>query len=475
MEKIIREKFPDEVVHVWSRVGTAEVATDPMGTELTDLYVTLRPREEWTRAKTQEELTILIQEELRDLPGPRLAMTQPIEMRMNEMISGVRSDVAAILYGDDLDVMVKKASEIERVLKTIDGAADVKVEQVTGQPVLQIKIKQDEIARYGIPAKTVLDLVESLGSKHVGEVYEGQLRFPMVIRLPETARADPEAIGSILVATPAGERIPLSRLATVETVEGPNTINREWYQRRITVEANVRGRDMGSFVAEARKKVGAQVAMPAGRYHVEWGGQFENLQRAQTRLMIVVPVALLIIFALLYMTYRNMIDSLRVFTSVPFAWIGGIVALWMRDMPFSISAAVGFIALSGVAVLDDMLLVSTIRQLRRRGRSLDEAVEEAAMTRLRPILMTTLVASLGFVPMAFSTGMGAEVQRPLATVVIGGVCSAMLMSLLVLRVLYVVFNLPAKGSNDSEGGFGPSEPKEPAEADSPRVPASASM
>lgn len=469
MEKVLLEKFPDEIAQVWSRIGTAEVATDPMGTELTDLFITLRPREEWKQAETQEELTVLIQEELRDLPGPRLAMTQPIEMRMNEMISGVRSDVAAILYGDDLDLMVAKAAEIERVLKSIDGAADVKVEQVTGQPVLQIHIKQDEIARYGIPAKTVLDLVQSLGSKHVGEVYEGQLRFPLIIRLPEQARADPEAIKSILVATPSGERIPLSRLATVETVEGPNTIKREWYQRRITIEANVRGRDMGSFVAEAQRKVDEQVQLPPGRYRVEWGGQFENLQRAQTRLMIVVPVALLMIFVLLYMTYRNMIDSLRVFTGVPFAWIGGIVALWMRDMPFSISAAVGFIALSGVAVLDDMLLVSTIRQLRRRGRSLDEAVEEAAMTRLRPILMTTLVASLGFVPMAFSTGMGAEVQRPLATVVIGGVCSAMIMSLLVLRVLYVIFNLPTKGRDDHDHEED-TEPVEPAEPGARRVP-----
>jgi cobalt-zinc-cadmium resistance protein CzcA len=469
MEKVLLEKFPEEIAQVWSRIGTAEVATDPMGTELTDLFITLRPREEWKQAETQEELTVLIQEELRDLPGPRLAMTQPIELRMNEMISGVRSDVAAILYGDDLDLMVAKAAEIERVLKSIDGAADVKVEQVTGQPVLQIHIKQDEIARYGIPAKTVLDLVQSLGSKHVGEVYEGQLRFPLIIRLPEQARADPEAIKSILVATPSGERIPLSRLATVETVEGPNTIKREWYQRRITIEANVRGRDMGSFVAEAQRKVDEQVQLPPGRYRVEWGGQFENLQRAQTRLMIVVPVALLMIFVLLYMTYRNMIDSLRVFTGVPFAWIGGIVALWMRDMPFSISAAVGFIALSGVAVLDDMLLVSTIRQLRRRGRSLDEAVEEAAMTRLRPILMTTLVASLGFVPMAFSTGMGAEVQRPLATVVIGGVCSAMIMSLLVLRVLYVIFNLPTKGRDDHDHEED-TEPVEPAEPGARRVP-----
>jgi len=450
MERVLLEKFPDEIAHVWSRVGTAEVATDPMGVELTDLFITLRPRDRWTRAETQDELTVLVQEELRDLPGPRIAMTQPIEMRMNEMISGVRSDVAAILYGDDFDVLVTKANEIERVLRSIRGAADLSTEQMTGQPLLQIRIKQDEIARYGIPAKTILSLIESLGSNHVGEIYEGQLRFPLVVRLPEKARANSDAIKAILVATPAGELIPLSRLAAVESVEGPNTIKREWYQRRITVSTNVRGRDMGSFVAEARDKVAEQVQLPPGRYRVEWGGQFENLQRAQTRLMLVVPIALIMIFALLYMTYRNVIDSVRVFTGVPFAWIGGIVALWIRGMPFSISAAVGFIALSGVAVLDDMLLVSTIRMLRRRGRSLDQAVEEAAMTRLRPILMTTLVASLGFVPMAFSTGMGAEVQRPLATVVIGGVCSAMIMSLLVLRVLYMVFNLPTKSQDDEE-------------------------
>lgn len=475
MEKVLLEKFPDETVHVWSRVGMAEVATDPMGTELTDLFVTLRPRSEWTRANTQEELTVQIQEELRDLPGPRLAMTQPIEMRMNEMISGVRSDVAAILYGDDLDLMVSKASEIEQVLKSIEGAADVKVEQVTGQPVLEIHIDQEEIARYGIPARTVLDLVESLGSKHVGEVYEGQLRFPLIIRLPEQARTDPEAIGSILVATPQGEQIPLSRLADIEIVEGPNTIKREWYQRRITVEANVRGRDMGSFVAEAQRKVDQLITLPAGRYHIEWGGQFENLQRAQARLMIVVPVAMLLIFGLLYMTYNNLIDSIRVFTGVPFAWIGGIFALWIRDMPFSISAAVGFIALSGVAVLDDMLLVSTIRRLRRRGSSLNEAVEEAAMTRLRPILMTTLVASLGFFPMAFNTGMGAEVQRPLATVVIGGVCSATIMSLLVLRVLYVVFNLPGSRNEDEGDDDNTTEPTQPNNPNSRHVPETASV
>lgn len=295
---------------------------------------------------------------------------------------------------------------------------------------------------YGVPASQVMNLVRSLGSRHVGEVFEGQLRFPLIIRLPEETRNSPEQIGDMLVATATAQRIPLSRLTDIEQVDAPSTIRREWYQRRITIEANVRGRDMGSFVAEAQQAVDQGVSLPQGRYRVEWGGQFENLQQAQTRLMIVVPIALLLIFSLLYMTYGNWLDTLRVFTGVPFAWVGGVIALWVRDMPFSISAAIGFIALSGVAVLDDMLLVSTIRQLLRRGLSLDTAVEQAAMTRLRPILMTTLVASLGFVPMAVSTGMGAEVQRPLATVVIGGVCSAMVMSLLVLRVLYVVFNLP---------------------------------
>ena len=465
MEKALLAAFPDEILYAWSRIGTAEVATDPMGVELSDIFITLKPRELWKRAKTQDELTELIRKELRVLPGQRLAMTQPIEMRMNEMISGVRSDVAAILYGDDFDVLEKKAAEIERVLKSIPGAADVSAEQITGQPVLKIRIKRDEIARYGVPANTVLDLVESLGGKRLGEVYEGQLRFPLVVRLPEKMRTGPEAIGAILVTTPSGQRIPLSRLAAIETVEGPSTIKREWNQRRITVSANVRNRDLGGFVAEARKKVAEQVQLPAGRYRVEWGGQFENLERARMRLMVVVPLALLLIFGLLYMTYRNAIDAVRVFTGVPFAWIGGIFALWMRDMPFSISAAVGFVALSGVAVLDDMLLVSAIRQFRKQGMPLEEAVENAAMTRLRPVLMTALVASLGFVPMAFNTGMGAEVQRPLATVVIGGVFSAMVMSLLVLRVLYMVFG----------GPLGPKEKEiQPADADSRRVPESVS-
>ncbi len=442
MEQAILREFPDEVEHVWSRIGSAEVATDPMGVELTDVFITLQDRKRWTRAKTQDQLTVLIQQSLRELPGQRIAMTQPIEMRINEMISGIRSDVAVKLFGDDFDTLVDKAEEIEKILRSIDGSADVAVEQITGQPVLQIKVKQDEIARYGVSAKQVLDLVESLGSFKLGEVYEGQLRFPLVVRLPEQFRSDPAAIGAIQISPASGERIPLQRLADIKEVEGPSTITREWGYRRITISTNIRGRDMGGFVAEAQRRIEEEVKLPPGRYHLEWGGQFENLISAQRRLMVVVPLPITLIFGLLYLTYRNIIDAIRVFTGVPFAWTGGIIALWIRDMPFSISAAIGFVALSGVAVLDDMLLVSTIRRLRRQGMGLEEAVETAAMTRLRPVLMTTLVAALGFLPMALNTGMGAEVQRPLATVVIGGVISATVMSLLVLRVLYMVFAGP---------------------------------
>ncbi|QEL20370.1 efflux RND transporter permease subunit [Limnoglobus roseus] len=451
VEKALLAAFPDEINHVWSRAGTAEVATDPMGVELTDIFLSLKPRGQWTKARTQDELTVLIEKELRTIPGLKFAFSQPIEMRINEMLAGTRSDLAVKLYGDDLAVLKKKGEEIERVLKTIPGAADVAVEQVTGQPILQVKVKQDQIARYGIPARAVLDLIESIGSKPLGEVVDGQYRFPLVVRLPDQWRGSPEAVGSIQLPTATGERVPLSRVADIKIVEGASTITREWGQRRIVITANVRGRDLGRFVADVREKVKAGVTLPPGRYHVAYGGQFEQLERGRTRLMIVVPVALVLIFVLLYATYGNVLDTLRVFTGVPFAWVGGIFALWLRDMPFSISAGVGFIALSGVAVLDDMILVSYVRQLLTRGRNLEQAVEEAALTRLRPVLMTTLVACLGFVPMAFSTGVGAEVQRPLATVVIGGVLSAMVMSLLVLRVLFVVFRFPPRRGHSSSG------------------------
>ncbi|AMV27820.1 Cobalt-zinc-cadmium resistance protein CzcA [Gemmata sp. SH-PL17] len=456
MEKAILAAFPDEVQHVWSRVGSAEVATDPMGVELTDIFVTFKPRNLWTKARTQDELTARIERELKNHMGQRLAFMQPIEMRLNEMTSGVRADVGVKLYGDDFNVLTAKAKEIEAVLRTIPGAADLAVEQVTGQPVLQVRVKQDEIARYGVPAQAALDLVESIGSKPVGEVVEGQLRFPLTVRLPDRHRVDPGAIGNMLVTAPSGERVPLSRLAAIEITEGPSTITREWGQRRIIVTCSVRGRDLGGFVAEAQRKVAADVPLPPGRYHVAWGGQFEHLQRANDRLLIVVPVAFVLIFGLLYATYGSVIDALRVFTGVPFAWVGGLFALWLRGMPFSVSAAVGFVALSGVAVMDDMILVSRVRQLRARGLSLDEAVQQAATTRLRPVLMTALVASLGFLPMAFGSGVGAEVQRPLATVVIGGVIGALVMSLLVLRVLYLVFQVPFRGRHERPAGDKPS-------------------
>ncbi|TWU05081.1 efflux RND transporter permease subunit [Stieleria varia] len=455
MERVLLDEFPDEVAHVWSRIGSAEIATDPMGLELTDVFITLRPRSQWKQASSQSELTRRFEQTLRDLPGQRLAYTQPIKLRLDELGTGSRSDIAVKLYGDDLDTLSAKAAEIEQVLLAVEGSADVGATQLTGQPMLQIKIKQDVIARYGIPASSVLDLVEAIGNRPVGDVFEGQLRFPLVIRLPKANRDDPDAIAAIPVTTPAGEQIPLGRLADVVLTTGPSQIAREWGQRRVTVSVNVRGRDVGGFVAEARRKLDEKIVMPSSRYYIEFGGQFEHMIAARQRLMIVVPVALVLIFSLLYMTYGNIVDTVRVFTGIPFAWTGGIIALWLRDMPFSISAAVGFVALSGVAVLDDMLLVSCIRQLREKGMALEKAVEQAALTRLRPVLMTTLVAALGFIPMAFSTGMGAEVQRPLATVVIGGVISAMVMSLLVLRVLYMVFQGPIHADEHNSPGNGP--------------------
>lgn len=454
MEKTLLDEFPDEVAHVWSRIGSAEIATDPMGLELTDIFVTLKPRSAWKRASSQAELTALFEQSLRPLPGQRLAYTQPIKLRMDELGTGSRADIAVKIYGDDLEVLAQKANEVELVLLEVAGAADVGATQLTGQPMLRIQIRQDEIARYGVPASSVLNLVEAIGNRPVGDIFQGQLRFPLTVRLPDEYRNNPEKIAAIPVTTPRGEQLPLGRLADVKVATGPSQIAREWGQRRVTVSVNVRGRDVGSFVAEAQRKIDEQVTFPDARYHVEFGGQFEHMMKARQRLMIVVPVALVLIFSLLYTTYGNIIDTVRVFTGIPFAWTGGIFALWLRDMPFSISAAVGFVALSGVAVLDDMLLVSTIRQLRRLGVGLEEAVEQAALTRLRPVLMTTLVAALGFIPMAFSTGMGAEIQRPLATVVIGGVVSAMVMSLLVLRVLYMVFQSPleyVKETNQSAG------------------------
>jgi cobalt-zinc-cadmium resistance protein CzcA len=458
IEQALLAAFPDEIAHVWSRAGTAEIATDPMGVEETDMFLSLKPRDRWQKAHTQDELTELIEKEVRPFLGARYEFSQPIKQRLDEMESGVKADVVVKVFGDDLTTLKTKAVEVEHILRSIEGSADVSVKQLTLQPILQIKVKRNELARYGVPAEAVLNLVESLGGLHVGEVIEGQYRFPLVVRLPELYRGTRSAadacklLAEMPVVTAKGEQLPLSRLADVMVIEdSPSAITREWGQRRLAVAANVRGRDLGSFIAEAQRRIADEVRLPSPRYRIEWGGQWEHLSRARHRLLLVVPLALFLVFGLLYATYGNVVDALRVFTGVPFAAVGGIFALWLRGMPFSIPAAVGFIALFGVAVLDDMLLVSAIRQLRERGLPLDEAVEQAAQVRLRPVLMTTLVASLGFVPMAFSTGVGAEVQRPLATVVIGGLLSAMIMSLFLVRLLYVIYakNLPAQ--NASEG------------------------
>ena len=439
VERALLAAFPDEIERVWTRTGTPEIATDPMGVEVSDVFITLMPRERWRRGETQEDLVAGMQEELSAMPGMRMVFLQPIEMRVNEMVAGIRADVGVKVFGDDLEVLTAKAREIEGVLRRIPGAADVAAEQVTGQPVLQIEVDRAAIARHGVAARDVLDVVASLGGYEVGVMQEGERRFPIAVRIDEVYRRDPESVGRILVSSPGGDRVPLGRLATISAIEGPTTVQREWGKRRIVVQANVRGRDVGGYVEEAMAAIGREVALPPG-YFVRYGGQFEHLVQAKERLFVVVPVALALVFALLYFTYGRVADALRVFTGVPFAAVGGVLALWVRDLPFSVAAGVGFVALSGVSVLGDMVLVSTIRQLVERGVPTREAVREAAERRLRPVLMTALVASLGFVPMALNTGIGAEVQRPLATVVIGGVLSSTLLTLLVLPVLYDVMS-----------------------------------
>jgi cobalt-zinc-cadmium resistance protein CzcA len=438
IEKALLEQFPDEIAHVWSRTGTPEVATDAGAIEATDMFIALHPRDRWKRARTQANLVVVMNDVVKDIPGQIIWFTQPIEQRINEMVSGVRADIAVKVFGDDLEPLVRKANEVAASIRGVPGAADVAVEQVAGQPILKIAVKQDEIARYGISAQAVLDVVESVGGKAVGQIVEGQIRFPIVVRLSESLRSGPEAIAEIPVRGPAGESVPLERIADIQTITGPKFVTREWSQRRVVVQCNVRGRDVGGFVADAQQAIARQVELPASEFRVEWGGQFENMQRAQKRLAIVVPLALLLIVALLYLTYRNVADTILLFVSVPFACVGGIWALTLREMPLSISAAVGFITLSGVSVLNGMVLASALRERLTRGTSRDVAIEETSVGALRTIIMTALVASLGFIPMAVSEGTGAEVQRPLATVVIGGVITSTLFTLFVLPALYRV-------------------------------------
>lgn len=462
IERALKQKFP-EIERVFARTGTAEVASDPMPPNISDGYIMLKPLDQWPEPrKTQAELLEAIQETVAKIPGNSYEFSQPIQLRFNELISGVRSDVAVKIFGDDMTVLNENAAKISSVLEKIQGATEVKVEQTTGLPMLTVQINREKAARYGLNIADVQDTIATaIGGKEAGTLFQGDRRFDIIVRLPEQTRNDLDAMKRLPIALPLGVNatktsyVPLSEIAEMSIAPGPNQVSRENGKRRIVVSANVRGRDLGSFVAEAEQQIQQQVKIPAG-YWTTWGGQFENLQSATKRLQIVVPVALLLVFVLLFAMFNNVKDGLLVFTGIPFALTGGILALSLRGIPMSISAAVGFIALSGVAVLNGLVMIAFIRSLREEGRSLSDAIHEGAMTRLRPVLMTALVASLGFVPMALATGTGAEVQRPLATVVIGGILSSTILTLLVLPLLYKMAH-----TNDEDESVQPSLDKRP--------------
>ena len=433
-----------EIARVFARTGTAEIASDPMPPNISDGYIMLKPRDAWPEpTKSREQLLAEIEATATSLPGNNYEFSQPIQLRFNELISGVRSDVAVKLFGDDMAVLDGTAAKIAGVLGKIPGATEVKVEQTTGLPMLTVQIDREQTARYGLNIADVqAAIATAIGGQEAGTLFQGDRRFDIVVRLPDSLRSDQEQLKRLPIALPLGAAaegrarfIPLGEVASLHVAPGPNQISREDGKRRIVISANVRGRDIGSFVADATQQLQAQVAIPAG-YWTSWGGQFEQLQSATKRLELVVPVALALVFVLLFAMFGNVKDGLLVFSGIPFALTGGIVALWLRDIPMSISAAVGFIALSGVAVLNGLVMIAYIRQLREQGMPLQEAIRTGALTRLRPVLMTALVASLGFVPMAIATGTGAEVQRPLATVVIGGILSSTALTLLVLPLLY---------------------------------------
>ncbi len=451
IEQLLLKKFPHEIADIWSRTGTAEVATDPMGLELTDIFMTLRPKAEWREAKTQAEIVSKMAAATGRLPGMRAVYTQPIEMRLNEMVAGIRADLGIKLFGEDLDTLRAKAAEMERVLKAIPGAADVTTEQITGQPVWRVVVDQEALARYGVPAEDVLNAIKAAGGIAVGEVIEPDRRYPLVVRLPREYRDEPQALAGILIQAATGERIPLTQLARLEETTGPSTIQREWGQRRIVVQANVRGRDIGSFVREAQGRMEREATLPPG-YTLEWGGQFENLLRAERRLYLVVPLALGLILSLLYLTFHSLRDALMIFSGVLFARVGGVLGLSVMGLPFTISAGVGFVALAGASMLEGLVLVSAIRDRMAHGMPKRAAIEQARLTRLRPVLMTGTVAALGFVPMMLSTGVGAEVQRPLATVVVFGMACDTFLTMLALPVLYLLFGKgPAVGPSVAQG------------------------
>jgi cobalt-zinc-cadmium resistance protein CzcA len=438
IEQVLMEEFPDEIEHIWTRLGTAEVATDPMGPELADFFLALKPRAQWKKARTQDELTTRMSAILSQVPGLRPTFTQPIEMRLKEMIAGARGDIAVKIYGDDLEELRRLGGDVQSVLAGVRGAREASAEQLTGQTFLQVRVDPQAIARYGLPTRNVLNVIEAVGSRRVGDIREGQRRFPLVVRLPDRQRTDPEALAATLIPTAAGPLLPLNQVASITETAGPSTINREWGKRRITVQCNVHGRDVKSFVAEATAKVTELVKLPEG-YWIEWGGQFENMERANRKLMFVVPMALALIFVLLFFSLRGLREVFIVASGIPLGLMGGVAALWLRGMPFTVSSAIGFIALSGVAILNGLMLVTFIKQRNEAGTPLEHAVREGCFVRLRPVLMTALVAAVGFIPMAVNVGVGGEIQRPLATVVIGGIFTNTLLTLLVLPAIYGCF------------------------------------
>lgn len=445
-----------EVAFVFSKTGTAEMAADPMPPNVSDTFIILKPHDEWPdQSMSKADFVDKLAEAVGKVPGNNYEYTQPIQMRFNELIAGVRSDVAVKVYGDDFEAMTATANKIAGVLRKVSGAADVKVEQTTGLPMLDIDLNREAIARYGLNISDILDLIAAaVGGREAGLVFEGDRRFPIVVRLPEIMRQDIAALENLPVPVPhedgeGGAFVPLKEVATFRPSEGPNQISRENGKRRVVVQANVRGRDIGSFVAEAQDAMSAQVKIPSG-YWLDWGGQFENLTAARDRLMIVVPACFFLIFMMLFTALGSAKQAVLVFSGVPLAISGGILTLYLRDMPFSIPAAVGFIALSGIAVLNGLVMITYINDLVAKGMAIREAVMEGALTRLRPVLMTALVASLGFVPMALATGTGAEVQKPLATVVIGGLITATALTLLVLPALYKLFSRKEQALLDEE-------------------------
>ena len=436
IERLLKQ-FP-EVKTVVSRIGRPEIATDPMGPDLVDTYAFLKPQSEWKTGRTKEELVNAMSEELERFPGVAASFSQPIQFRMMELIEGVgvRSDIAVKIFGDDLETLRTTANEIGAVLQEVPGAADVNVQQISGLPILQIEIDRHAVARYGINVADVQRVVQSaIAGTEATQVLEGFMRFALVVRFPPSARDDAEAIGNLLVSAPGGQKVPLKELARIESETGPAEVSRENGRRRISVEVNVRGRDIGSFVEEARARVEREVDVEPG-YLVDWSGMYEHLESGRNRLLVVVPLAFLLIFLLLFATFHSLRQAALVFTGIPFAATGGVLSLYLRGMPFSMSAGIGFIALFGVAVLNGVVMVTFINQLREKGIGVEHAVVEGALVRLRPVLMTAMVASLGFLPMAVSTSPGAEVQRPLATVVVGGLITSTVLTLVVLPAIY---------------------------------------